>query len=161
MPNKKYIVDLTEAEREQLQQLTRRGKAAARPVTRARILLHAAAGCTDQQIAAALATSLATVERVRQRFVEEGLEVALHERARRGATPKLGGKEEAHLIALACSQPPLGRARWSLRLLADKAVELGWCDSISPEAVRQTLKKTSSSPGQSSSGAFLRSVPSL
>jgi transposase len=160
MPNKKYIVDLTEAEREQLQQLTRRGKLAARTVTRARILLHAAAGCTDQQIAAALSTSLATVERVRQRFVEEGLESALQERARRGATPKLGGKEEAHLIAVACSQPPLGRARWSLRLLADKAVELGLCDSISHEAVRQTLKKTSLNRGKSSSGVFLKSVPS-
>jgi hypothetical protein len=86
---------------------------------------------TDQQIVAALATSRATVEPVRQRFVEEGLEegleAALHERARRGATPKLSGKEEAHLVAVAWSQPPLGRARWSLRLLADKAVELGLC----------------------------------
>lgn len=155
MPNKKYIVDLTEAEREQLQQLISRGKPAARTVTRARILLQAAAGGTDRQIVAALSTSLATVERVRQRFVEEGLEAALHERARRGATPKLSGHEEAHLIAVACSQPPLGRARWSLRLLADTAVELGLCASISHEAVRQTLKKTSLNHGKSSSGAYL------
>ena len=99
---------------------------------------------------------MATVERVRQRFVEAGLESALHERPRPGAAPKLTGQEEAHLIAVACSQPPLGRARWSLRLLADKAVELGLCDSLSHEAVRQTLKKTSSSPGKSSNGVSRR-----
>jgi len=156
MAYKKYIVDLTETEREQLHQLIGRGKPAARTVTRARILLHAAAGCTDKQIVAALATSLATVERVRQRFVEEGLESALHERTRRGARPKLNGKEEAHLIAVACSQAPRGRARWSLRLLADKAVELALCESISHETVRQTLKKTNLSRGKSSSGVSLK-----
>ena len=154
MPAKKYIVSLTAEERASLHQLIRRGKPAARTVSRAHILLQADAGCHDQQIVAALATSLATVERVRQRFVEEGLESALHERARQGARPKLSGKEEAHLIAVACSQPPTGRARWSLRLLADKAVELGLCDSISHEAVRQTLKKTNLNPGKSSSGAL-------
>jgi transposase len=143
MPNKKYLVDLTEAEGEQLQQLISRGRPAARTVTRARILLKANEGCTDEQIVAALSTSVATVERVRQRFVEEGLDNALHERPRHGALPKLSGPEEAHLIAVACSQPPQGRARWSLRLLADKAVELGLCDSLSHETVRQRLKKTS------------------
>jgi transposase len=156
MPAKKYIVSLTEEEREHLQQLIRRGKPAARTVTRARILLQADAGCSDEQIVRALSTSVATVERVRQRCVEEGVESALKERSRRGSAPKLSGKEEAHLIALACSAPPLGRARWSLRLLADKAVELGWCESLSHEAVRQKLKKTSLSRGKSSSGASRR-----
>jgi transposase len=156
MPAKKYIVSLTEEERAHLQQLIRRGQAAARTVTRARILLKADAGYRDEQIVAALSTSLATVERVRQRCVEEGVESALKERPRRGSAPKLSGKEEAHLIALACSVPPLGRARWSLRLLADKAVELDLCESLSHETVRQTLKKTSLSRGKSSSGASLR-----
>jgi transposase len=154
VPAKKYLVDLSEEEREHLQQLIRRGKPAARTVTRARILLKADEGCSDGQIVAALSTSLATVERVRQRCVEEGVESALKERPRRGSSPKLNGKEEAHLIAVACSAPPLGRARWSLRLLADKAVELDLCESISHETVRQTLKKTNSSRGKSSSGAF-------
>ena len=156
MPAKKYLVDLTKEEREHLQHLIRRGRPAARTVTRARILLKANEGCIDQQIVEALSTSMATVERVRQRFVEEGLERALKERPRRGISPKFNAKEEAHLIAVVCSQPPHGRSRWSLRLLADKAVELGLCDSISHETVRQTLKKTNLSPGKSSSGAFLR-----
>jgi transposase len=156
MPAKKYIVSLTEEEREQLQHLICRGKPAARTVTRARILLKADEGCNDEQIVAALSTSVATVERVRQRCVEEGVESALKERPRRGSLPKLSGKEEAHLIALACSAPPLGRARWSLRLLADKAVALDLCESLSHETVRQTLKKTSLSRGKSSSGAFLK-----
>jgi transposase len=155
MPAKKYIVSLTEEEREHLQHLIRRGKPSARTVTRARILLKADEGCKDQQIVVALSTSMATVERVRQRFVEEGMESALEERPRRGSAPKLSGKDEAHLIAVACSAPPLGRARWSLRLLADKAVELELCESLSHETVRQTLKKTSSSRGKSSSGASL------
>ena len=153
MPAKKYLVDLTVSEREQLQQLVSRGKVAARTVTRARILLQADQGRTDEQIVEALSTSVATVERVRQRFVEEGLDCALHERPRRGANPKLNGKEEAHLIAVACSAAPQGRARWSLRLLADKAVELGLCDSLSHETVRQMLKKTNSSRGSSNNGA--------
>ncbi len=141
MPAKKYIVDLNEEERQHLQRLISRGKPSARTVTRARILLKASpgcpdGGCTDGQIVQALSTSVATVERVRQRFVEEGLEAALKEKPRRGALPKLSGKEEAHLIALTCSTPPVGRARWSLRMLADKAVELGLCDAISHETVR-------------------------
>lgn len=156
MSAKKYIVDLNQAECQHLQQLISRGKPAARMVTRARILLKASQGYTDQQIVQALSTSVATVERVRQRFVEEGLEAALKEKPRRGAAPKLSGKEEAHLVALTCSTPPVGRARWSLRLLADKVVELGLCDAISHETVRATLKKTNSSPGKSSSGVFLR-----
>jgi len=141
--NKKYIVDLSSEEHEQLQNLVRRGQAGARRITRARILLQAHQGRTDQEIAQALAVGIRTVERTRERFVKEGLDAALTERARRGGRPKLSGQEEAHLVALVCSAPPAGRARWSLRLLADKVVEWGWCASISHETVRQTLKKTS------------------
>jgi transposase len=152
MPAAKYIVDLTPEEREHLLQLIRRGKPAARKVARARILLQANAGLTDAQIAAALHVGSATVGRVRQRFVEAGLESALHERPRPGQRRKLTGKQEAHLIALACSQAPQGRERWTLRLLADTVVESGGVPSLSYETVRQTLKKMPSSPGRSKNG---------
>lgn len=146
MPKKKYLVDLTTDEREQLSQLVRRGKHSSRKVTRSRILLLASDGATDEQIVAALSTAFATVERTRKRFVEEGLG-CLSERPRRGAERKLTGKQEAHLVAVACSTPPEGRARWTLRLLADKVVELGYASSIARETVRQVLKKTNSSRG--------------
>lgn len=152
LPAKKYLVDLTADEREALLQLIRKGKPSARKVTRARILLKAADGLTDAQIAAALTTGEATVERTRKRFVEEGLG-ALNERPRPGARPKLKGKHEAHLIALACSDAPAGHNHWTLRLLAGKVVELGFADSFSREAVRRLLKKTNSSPGSTSNGA--------
>lgn len=141
MPKKKYLVDLSAEERESLRQLVRRGKPSARKVTRARILLLASDGSTDEQIVAALTTGFATVERTRKRFVEEGLG-CLNERPRRGQAPKLSGKQEAHLIAIACSTPPVGRARWTLQLLADKVVELKFASSIARETVRQVLKKT-------------------
>lgn len=146
MPKKKYLVDLSDDERAQLSQLVRRGTHASRKVTRARILLLAADGATDEQIVAALSCGINTVERTRRRFVEEGLG-CLGERARRGAERKLTGKQEAHLVALACSTPPAGRARWTLALLADKVVELKYADSIARETVRQVLKKTNSSRG--------------
>jgi len=152
LPAKKYLVDLTADERETLLQLIRKGKPSARKVTRARILLKASEGFTDEQIAAALNTGEATVERTRKRFVEEGLG-ALNERPISGARAKLKGKQEAHVIALACSKAPEGRRRWTLRLLADKVVELGFAESFSREAVRRMLKKTNSSPGSTSSGA--------
>ena len=152
MPAKKYVVDLTNDERDALLQLIRKGKPSARKVKRARILLKAAAGLTDTQIAAVLNTGEATVERTRKRFVEAGLD-ALNERPRAGARPKLKGKQEAHLIALACSKAPEGRQRWTLRLLAGKVVELGFAESFSREAVRRVLKKTTSSPGSTSRGA--------
>lgn len=152
----RYRVGLTEEEREQLLQVTRRGKAPARKVTRARILSKADQGLYDRQVAEALDVSMATVWRTRKRFVEEGLESALKERPRPGHRSKLDGKEEAHLIAVACSEPPEGHARWTLRLLADKVVELGFADSMSYESVRRTLKKTNSSPGRKRSGASLR-----
>jgi transposase len=153
MPAAKYVVDLTEEEREQLLQLLRKGRSPARKLARARILLQADEGRSDEQVAQALHVGSATVGRVRQRFVEEGLEAALTERPRPGKRPKLTGKEAAHLIAIACSDPPEGHSRWTLRLLADKAVELGFTDSITRETVRQMLKKQTSSPGRRSSGA--------
>ena len=146
MPKKKYLVDLSSDEREELRQLVRRGKHSARKVTRARILLLAADGLIDEQIVAALKTGFATVERTRKRFVEEGLR-CLNERPRRGQARKLTGKQEAHLIAVACSTPPLGRARWTLSLLADKVVELNFASTIARETVRQVLKKTNLSRG--------------
>ncbi len=141
MPKKKYLVDLSPEERETLRQLIKCGKPSARQVTRARILLHASDGLTDEQIGAALKTGIATIERTRQRFVEEGLD-CLNERPRPGQRRKLSGKEQAHLIAIACTPAPAGQARWTLQLLADKVVELKYADSIARETVRQVLKKT-------------------
>src|SRR5215216_5226662 len=123
MPKKKYLVTLTAEERSQLERLLRGGKAATRKVTRARILLKAADGWPDQRIAQALNISRATVERTRQRFVEENL-AALDERPRPGNKPKLDAKAEARLIAEACSTAPDGRERWTLQLLADRVVQL-------------------------------------
>ena len=148
----KYIVDLTEEERERLRSLLRRGKASVRMVARARVLLRADEGYTDKAIAAALDVGPATGGRTRKRFVEGGLERALREQPRPGQRRKLSGKQEAHLIAVACITPPEGRARWTLRLLAGKVVELGFAPSIAPETVRQVLKKTSLSPGNGKSG---------
>ena len=102
-------------------------------------------GCSDSEVADVCETSVRTVERVRQRFVEEGLEMALspYRNPRRRHTRKLDGDQEAKLITIACSNPPEGRARWSLRMLADKMVELEYVEELSYETVRQTLKKTS------------------
>jgi transposase len=140
--NKRYIVDLTADERAGLLALLNKGVAPARKLTRARILLLADEGGTDREIAAALHVHPATVERTRRRFVEGGVERALSERPRPGGRPKLDGKQEAHLIALACSRAPEGRAQWTMQLLADRLVELRVVDAISDEAVRRTLKKT-------------------
>lgn len=156
MPAAKYIVDLTKHEEEQLRKFISRGTVSARRAARARILLKANEGLTDEQVAAALDVGIATVGRIRQRFVEEGVEAALKDRPRPGQRRKLTGKQEARLIALVCSSPPQGRARWSLRLLADKVVELGFTESICHETVRQVLKKTTSSRGKAASGASRR-----
>tara|TARA_B100000315_G_C14499153_1_gene551494 strand:- start:605 stop:1204 length:600 start_codon:yes stop_codon:yes gene_type:complete len=134
-------VDLTKVEREQLLNVARRGKSSARKVKRSLILCKADEGLTDQQIADALLVGPSTVSRVRQRFAEEGLESALNERPRPGQKRKLDGKQEAHLVAIACSLAPEGRTHWTLQLLADKVVKLEFADSISPETVRQVLKK--------------------
>ena len=160
MPAKKYRVDLTAAERETLLGIIRSGKAPARQVMRARVLLKAEEGLTDDEIAEEVETSRVTVERTRQRFVEENLG-ALQERPRTGTPPRLTGKAEAHLIAVTCSPAPAGRERWTLRLLADEAVALGLAATLSHETVRQLLKKTNSSRGSTNSGVSPQSVPSL
>jgi transposase len=151
---KKYTVTLTAEARQQLSDLIAAGKAAARKLAHARILLKADAAPggpagLDQRIAEAVEVSVATVERVRQRFVEQGLDAALSRRPRErpGREPKLDGRGEARLIALACSAPPLGRNEWTMQLLADRLVELTVVDTISDETVRRALKKTRSSRG--------------
>ena len=153
---KRYLVTLTEEERAYLLGLTKKGKVSARKLTRAHILLQADAGVSDKAIAAALHIGIATVERIRKRFVEEGLDAALSERPRPGGQRKLDGKQEAFLIALACSAPPDERPCWTMQLLADKLVELDMVESISDETVRRTLKKTSSSRGRNRNGVFPR-----
>ena len=119
-------------------------------------LCKADEGLTDQQVAEALMVGPATVGRVRQRFVEGGLQRALNDLPRPGQRRKLDGKQEAHLVAVACSAAPEGHTRWTLRLLADEAVKLELTDSISRETVRQVLKKTNSSRGGKRSGASPR-----
>ncbi len=147
---KKYRVTLTAAERDELGALIRKGKADARKLAHARVLLQvdeAAAGpaATDEQAAAALNLSTRTIERVRERFVEQGLTAALlPQPSTRRYERAFDGAEEARLVALACSAPPEGKARWTLRLLAEAAVELGIVDAVSHETVRRALKKTSS-----------------
>ncbi len=155
---KKYLVTLTDDQREQLRALLAVGTRPTRTLTHARLLLKAeqlpaGPGWSDAQIATALEVSRPTVERVRKRFVTEGLAAALHHRPPRGTKPRtLDGAQEAHLVALTCSTPPAGQERWTLRLLADKLVELAVVERISHETVRQTLKKTHCSPGARSSG---------
>jgi transposase len=145
--SKKYVVVLTEDDRKQLVALLKKGKVAVRKVQRAQILLQADEGASDAAIAAALHVGVATVERTRKRLVEAGLAAALTERRRPGGQPKLQGKDEAFLIATACSAPPRGRQRWTLQLLADRLVEVGVIDAISADTVGRTLKKTQSSRG--------------
>ncbi len=151
----KYIVTLTTEEVEQLQSLVGKGKHAAQKVINALILLNCdqSQGTdhrrTSQEIAQVLQVSERKIDRVKRRFVEDGLEVALSgQPSQREYVSKVDGDVEAHLIALSCSNPPSGRARWSLRLLADRAVELQWVEAISHETVRRVLKKTNSSPGR-------------
>jgi transposase len=143
MATKRYVVTLTDAERSQLLALTKKGRVAARRLTRAHVLLHADAGASQDAIAVALHIGRATVMRLCKRCVEEGLEAALRDRPRPGAQRTLDGKQETFLIALACSTPPEGRKSWTMQLLADKLVERRVVDGISDETVRRTLKKTS------------------
>ncbi len=154
---KKYVVRLTQEQRSQLETLVRRGRAHTRKLLYARILLKADADgpdrWTDESIAEALEVSTATVARERRRYCEDGLEVALM--PKKPGTPRrrvLDGRAEAHLIALSCSDPPEGRQCWSMRLLADRIVELGHVDTVSHETIRRTLKKTPSSPTSNASG---------
>jgi transposase len=111
------------------------------------VLLSAADGLTDAEIAAALHVGVATVERIRKRFVSGGLERALKDDPRPGAPRKLDGRQEAYLVALTCSDPPEGRQRWTMQLLADQMVRLEVVDTLSDETVCRTLKKTTSNPG--------------
>lgn len=142
MPTKTYLVTLTDEERHDLRALITKGTLAARKLTRAHILLLADEGRTDATIAAALHVGTATIARIRKRFVEEGVEAALSERPRPGKAPVLDAKHEAYVIATACSAPPEGQARWSIRLLTDTVVQLGMVDAVSRETIRRTLKKT-------------------
>lgn len=150
---KLYTVMLTEAQRQQLSELISAGTAPARTLAHARILLKAdqgsqGPGWKDDDIAAAVEVSRLTVERVRKRFAQEGLSAALHRRPPdRQYQHKLDGHQEAHLIALACATPIGGQSRWTLRLLANRMVELEYVDSVSYETVRRTLKKTGLNPG--------------
>ena len=160
MPEKRYLVTLAPDERDHLNGLLRKGKAAALVLTRARILLKAdqadgGPAWDDARIADALGVGERTVGRVRQRFVERGFEAALRRKPqdRPSRERKLDGAAEARLVALACSKAPSGRAEWTMQLLADKLVELGVVDAVSDETVRRALKKTPSSRGRRSSGA--------
>lgn len=160
--SKKYIVSLTPFERQTLEQLTKTGKAAAYKINHARILLKAdthqeQGGWIDEAISKAVDISIPTIERVRRLFVEQGMEAALTRQPPRNTKPRiLDGEQEAYLIALTCSQPPQGQARWTLRLLADRMVELGYVESVSHETVRQVLKKINSNLGSTNPGSFLR-----
>lgn len=150
MPKIRYRVKLTEEEREELQEIATRGKHNSQKVLNALILLgcdegpHQDRKKTGAELAEVLPVSLRKIDRVKRRMVEEGLEVALEKRkAERECVKKADGDFEAHLVALNCSEPPEGHARWSLRLLADQMVELGYVESVSHETVRRVLKKTS------------------
>ena len=144
---KKYMVDLSETDKETLNDLITGGKERVRKVTHAHVLLKASEGWADQEISRALRISVATIERMRQRFVEEGLEKALTpRRTRRKYLHLLDGSQEAHLIALVCGQPPVGYRRWSLRLLASQMVKLEYADEISHETVRQVMAENELKP---------------
>jgi transposase len=137
MPKKLYVVDLTSEERAELLGSLNRGNGPARRLTRSRALLLADEGRTDEAIAEALHISRPTVERLRKRFVDGGLEWALKDRPRKGAPRKLSGRDEALLVATACSDAPEGRAGWTMQLLADRLVEIKVVESISDETVRR------------------------
>ena len=151
---KKHIVRLSAEERETLTKLITSGRGPARMFARGRILLKAdqsdhGPGWTDERISEALDVTVQTIERVRKQLVEEGFDAVLSRRkyTQKVSSKKIDGDVEAHLVALSCSEPPEGRVRWTLRLLADSIVELGYVESISHEAVRQTLKKTNLNRG--------------
>jgi transposase len=147
-------VILSETDRASLQTFIHAGKANARTFTRARVLLKAAEGWTDAEICEAFDISRNTSIRVRQVYLEGGLEAVLYDKRQERRRQALTGGQAAHLVAIACTPAPTGHDHWTVRLLAGKAVELGFVESISPETMRQLLKKTNSSPGNTSSGAF-------
>lgn len=159
---KKYIVRLSLAERAALQSLVSTGKAAAYQRLHAQILLQSdigegGPGWKDAQISEALGVTVRTVENVRERLVEKGLDAAIHRAKPSGVKPRrLDGEQEAHLIALTCGAQPAGRSRWTLRLLADQMVALEYVESVSHETIRQTLKKTKLSLGKRKNGVSLQ-----
>jgi transposase len=150
----KYVNKLTGDERLKLSQLISKGKTSARQIRRAQILLLADEGKTDQAIVQALHVSKATVYRTRRKFSEKGLAQSLTEEPRPGLKKKLDGKQEAFLIATACTEPPDGRKVWTMQLLADRLVTLNMIDSISHETVRLILKKGGLNPGNIRNGGF-------
>ena len=152
----KYGVRLTVQERERLERMIRAGRSSAQAAARARILLKTDEGWTAPRVAAALDVSERTVFRIKRRYVEEGLEEVLRHHTQVNRHRKVDEKVEAHLIAMACSPAPEGHEHWTMRALAGKVVELGLVESLSPETVRLRLKKTRSSRGRRSSGAFPR-----
>lgn len=159
MPKIKYRLSLTTEEREELESIVRKGKHPSQKVLNALILLNCDEQAPtprtlkEQEIAEVLNVSAMKLYRVKQRFVDEGLQVALNgHKGQRAYEKKADGEFEAHLVALSCSKPPPGHVRWSLRLLADKVVELQYLDSVSYETVRRVLKKTNSSLGKKSGG---------
>jgi transposase len=157
----KYIINLDEDERRDLEQMTRKGQAPVRRIKRAQILLHASEGKTDKEVAHSLRVAEATVFRTRRRFVEQGIEASLKEGPRPGKPRKLNGKQEAFLVALACSQPPEGRQSWTMQMLADQMVTLDIVDTLSDETVRRTLKRGKSSLGKGGNGACRKSMRTL
>lgn len=156
MPRKptKYKVKVTDAERSELLSLLSKGEHNARIIKRANILLLSDQGKTAPEIVENLPVSKQTVYNIRKRFVQEGLDSALHDKPRPGAKPRIQPEQEAHVIALACTEPPDGRERWTLRLLTNKIVQLGIVEEVSRETVRRTLKKTSLSPGRRNNGVY-------
>lgn len=151
---KKYLVELTDDERSELEALIRGGKASVRRLKRALLLLAVDDGDKDEVAAGKARVSAGTVARIRQRFAEDGLQAALSERPRPGRVRILDGRQEAYIIALACSDPPAGHAKWTMRLLADRLVELNLVEDVSHPTVWRALKKGTSSPGSVSNGAL-------
>jgi transposase len=158
MPSKKYIVDLTPSEKSELSKITNKGKTAAYKINHARILLKAdinqeGGGWTDSKISESLNIGHATIERVRKRFVEEGIESALNRREQKKRRQRIiDGEKEAYLIAIACSETPGGKSNWTLQMLADKMVELKVVEQVSIETIRQSLKKTNLNLGSMNLG---------
>lgn len=155
----KYVVELKSHEEAFLHHLISQGKPSARKATRARILLKANEGFKDEEIAQMLDVSTATTSRTRQKYVESDLDTVINDKAHAARPKKFEGQQEAVIIATACSEVPDGHEHWTMRMLADKAVELGFVQSVSPETIRKVLKKTNLNPGVSNNGAFQRSGP--
>lgn len=157
----KTMLSLSETERAEIQKFVRQGKANARTLTRAWALLKLADGWDEAKIAETFAISPATVKNVARRFVQGGLDLVLHDQVQQRRRQALTGQQAAHVIAITCSPAPDGHDHWTVRLLASKAVELGFVSSISPNTIHQLLKKMNSNPGDMSTGVSLRLEASL